>query len=99
MKYTYPAIFTDDKDTKTCHVEFPNLHYGSDIAYSDKSNLMREAEHELGFALWLFEDAGREFPKSEAISDKGLPSGTAVKFVSCDYEKYRRSVSVKVFDL
>ena len=97
MKYTYPAIFTDNKDTKTCHIGFPSLNYESDISYSKTP--MQKAEHELGFALWLFEDAGREFPKSEAISDKGLPSGTAVKFVSCDYEKYRRSVSVKVFDL
>ena len=99
MKYTYPAIFKDDKDAKTCHIEFPSLNYESDIAYSDKSSLMHEAEHELGFALWLCEDTGLEFPKAETVSSKGLPSGAEIKFVCCDYDKYKQGVSVKVFEL
>ncbi|MBQ7215557.1 MAG: hypothetical protein IJS39_06195 [Synergistaceae bacterium] len=91
----YPAIFIDNKDAKTCHIEFPSLNYESDIAYSDDP--INEAEQELGFALYLCEDAGREFPNPEPINTKALPAGAVVRSVNCDYD--RQNFSVKVIDL
>ncbi len=99
MKYIYSAIFEDNEQDKTCHITFPSLNYESDITYKDKSDLSRKAEQELGFAIWLCEEAERKVPKPQPITDKGLTSGATIRFVNCDYDKYKQNISVKEFDL
>ena len=96
---TYAAIFQDDPSNNKCHVFFPNLDYECCIDYSNNEQLLKLAEQELGFALWFWEDLGRKFPKSNTISDKDLPHGAVLNFISCDYDKFKQSISVKVIDL
>lgn len=98
MLFTYAAIFQDNTHDNTCLVSFPNLQHDAYISYSDKNDLMRQASLELGFALWLCEDAGKKFPMHRTISKQNLPAGAEIRFVNCDYEAFKNASSVKFFD-
>ena len=99
MLPTYAAIFQDNNKENTCYVSFPNLDYNCYISYVDYNDLLRQASLELGFALWLFEDSGKKFPKPNTISNKTLPRDAEIKFISCDYEAFKKASSVKTFTL
>ena len=95
----YSAIFTPNKDNNTCTVSFPDLDYSCLLDYSDKEAFRKQVKDELGFALWILEDAGKLIPSPKDISNTPLPAGSFVDFVQCDYSKFKKTVSVKVFDL
>ena len=99
MIHTYAAVFSDDEESKNCHVSFPNFSYETDIAYSDKADLLRKASEELGFAMWMCEEAGRKMPKPNTISERGLREGESIKFIDCDYDRIKQSISVTSFNL
>ena len=95
----YSAIFTPNKDNNTCSVSFPDLNYSCLLDYSDKETFRKQLQDELGFALWLLEDSGKLIPTPKTISKNSLPAGSFIDFVQCDYFKFKKTISVKVFDL
>ncbi len=99
MLLTYAAIFKDNNEENTCYVSFPNLDYECYISYVDANDLLHKASLELGFALWIFEDIGKKFPKPNTISDKGLPLGAEIRFITCNYEAFKAPLSIKSFYL
>ncbi len=99
MSYIYSAIFEDNEQAQTCRITFPSLNYESEVPYTDKTDLFTKAGDELGFALWLREETEHKIPKPATINKEGLPSGAVIRFVACDYDKYKKGITVKEFDL
>lgn len=99
MKYTYPVIFQDDTNNNSSHVCFPDFPYECDISYSDYSDLMQKTALELGFALYLREEAKQKFPRPNSINNRILPPSSTMNFVECDYGKFKQSLSVKNINL
>lgn len=95
----YSAIFTPNNDNNTCTVTFPDLNYSCVLDYSNKEAFRKQLSEELGFALWMVEDSGKVIPNPKTISDNSLPAGSFIDFVQCDYNKFKKTISVKVFDL
>ena len=99
MLLTFSAIFTPNNENGACNVSFPDLQHECDITASNNQQLMKEAADELGFALFLREDAGQRLPLPKTISDKELPEDSYIALVPIDYDNFKKFVSVKVIDL
>lgn len=99
MLRTYAAIFEDDSEKQRCSIKIPNLEYESEIDYTTNEELLKRAEDELSFALWLYEEREGKLPKANTISDKELPAGGVLRFLSSDYDKYKQSLSVKEIEI
>lgn len=99
MLMIYSAVFTPDKEHNTCVVIFPDLDYACTLDTSDTFEFRKQLKEELGFALWLQEDAGKPIPTPKTISNKEMPAGSYIDFVQCDYDKFKQNISVRTIDL
>ena len=55
MKYFYPAVFTDDKETNLFHMTFPDL-AGCGATAETVEETLRKAREALGTSLWELEE-------------------------------------------
>lgn len=99
MKLFYSAFFTPDEDNGSCHVVFPDLEYECDISADTPETLSRQAAEELGFALWMLEDSGQRLPLPKTISKNEIPDGASISVIPIDYSRFKKHLTVKVFDL
>ena len=99
MRYVYTAVIEKNTDNNNAHVSFPCLHYECDISFLDDSDLMSKLPEELGFALWLLENAGKKFPQNNSAVDKNLSPNVTWRLIECDYETFRQSLSVRNINL
>jgi predicted RNase H-like HicB family nuclease len=99
MMMIYTAFFTPDKEHNTCLVQFPDLDYSCTLDISDMAEFRHQLKEELGFALWMYDDAGKPIPTPKTNRDKELPPDSYIDFVQCDYEKFKQNISVREIDL
>ena len=99
MKKYYPAVFTPNEKDGSCHIFFPDLEHECDVPYSNSDSLKHVAAEELGFALWMCEDAGKRIPAPKTARINEVLGGAYVSEIGIDYEAFKNSVTVKVIDL
>ena len=99
MKIYYPAVFKPNQKDGNCSIYFPDLDHECEISYSTSDGLKRSATEELGFALWMCEDAGDRIPAPKTAEIAEVPEGAYISEVGIDYGKFKKGVSVKVIDL
>ena len=99
MKVNYPAVFKPNVKEGNCHICFPDLEHECDVPYGTPEKLKRSAAEELGFALWMCEDAWNRIPAPRTVGIKELPNGAYISDVAIDYGEFKESVAVKVIDL
>ena len=99
VKLFYSAFVYNDENSGSSHVVFPDLKCECDIEADSDEDFRKKAAEELGFALWMFEDAGRRLPLPKTISSSEIPEGSAISIIPIDYEHFKKHLTVKVIDL
>ncbi|MBQ7544223.1 MAG: hypothetical protein IJT02_04685 [Synergistaceae bacterium] len=95
----YPAVFKPSQNDGNCSIYFPDLDHECEVSYSNSDDLKKSASEELGFALWMCEDAGRRIPAPKTAEIADVPEGAYVSEAGIDYEAFKKGMSVRVIDL
>lgn len=97
MKYSYPAIFSKEKDN-TFSISFPDIP-NCNTCGDNITDGLAMAEDALALALYSFyEEKNIEVPKPSEINSIKLKDNEFVSFIYCDtleYEKMFSNKSVK----
>lgn len=96
MKYFYPAVFTDDKETNLFHMTFPDL-AGCGATAETVEETLRKAREALGTSLWELEEKKiPPPPPSEELEIRRRFRYNQVYMILLDMEEYRAYRAYKV---
>ncbi len=96
MRYFYPAVFTDDKETNLFHMIFPDL-AGCSAAADTVEETLRKAREALGTSLWELEE--KKIPPPSPSEEQDIRSRfrhNQVYMILLDMEEYRAYRAYKV---
>ena len=92
-RYTYPAIFTPEKDGGYS-VNFPDLE-GCYTEGEDLTDAIYMAEDVLALILYGYEKESRTIPSPSQSFDLDLQEGQFINYIACDTMEYRKLYSNK----
>ena len=95
-RYTYPAIFTPEKDGGFS-VVFPDME-GCYTCGDNLSDALYMAQDVLAFTLYDYEKEKKEIPSPSSIHSFHLKDGEFVNYIACDtieYQKRNNNKAVK----
>jgi len=93
MKYTYPALFTKEKEGNYS-VIFPDLE-GCYTTGDDLTDALYMAEDVLALTLYSYESKQKQIPAPSLPSDFKIDDNSFVNYIACDTLEYQKMYNNK----
>ncbi len=93
MKYTYPAIFTEEENG-AYSVDFPDLQYCSTCG-DDLEDALFMANDALSLVMICYEDEHKEIPTPSRVKDIPVKENEFVNLIQCDTIQHRKLLNNK----